>query len=556
MIKVLSVRTLTFLFVVLKILLWISLYAAIASGIGGLNTDFGQFNMEIPLVVLTVLPLYYGLKGKVNLPSLVSVLPVLVFYTFYDYFYWSMGRVFQWIEFGEVFELLDVLSLPMAILLVFVFLAILFLFYFIFRRVHSALLLIATIPFLTITIWSLTFPLSFVSTFSVLSHKVHYISLAKNVKDNGRLMTSFYLESKRKNSLNQIAPEPNWLRSDITNIQSALENIEPRSVYIMVMESLLDPTLFPGLKLPEGYLTPWMKDLQAFKNLSRSPVYGGSTAQAEFEILCGVPAKALVGTIEFNAFGGANTSCLGSWLGSLGYKTVAQNAYKPSYFNQVKGYEGVGFSDIYFPKEYASRSDTHLQANFTNTSGEYMYDGDFFEQANQFFLSTAASGTVGLNYMLGVYGHYNFYIDSERFPIVVSLENTEFESIQNIVNQYYYRARVIEDNVKEIIARDPNAIILVVSDHLPLTPGSTNYYLERDYPDIYTNVFYLWDKGEPVNIDVQVNHHDLPWILLSRLRNDDCYEEGCFTNWTPERYEQVMAHAMRLNSPEIVDLLK
>jgi phosphoglycerol transferase MdoB-like AlkP superfamily enzyme len=549
-------KTTAVLFVVVKLLLWISLYAAIASGIGGLNTDFGQFNMEIPLVILTTLPLYYGLKGLVKLPSFVSSLPILVFYIFYDYFYWSMGRVFQWIEFGEIFELLDVLSLPIALFLIITLIAVLFLFYLIFKRVHYALLGLATVPFLVITIWSLLFPLSFVATFNSLAHKIHYINLAKNVKDNGRLMTSFYLESKRKNALNQIVPDKDWLKNDIVSIKSSLQNIEPRNIYIMVMESFIDPTLFPKLELPEDYLTPWMRDLQAFKNLSRSPVYGGSTAQAEFEILCGVPAKALVGTIEFNSFGGASTSCLGTWLGTVGYRTVAQNAYKPSYFNQVKGYEGVGFTDIYFPKEYASGSDTHLQVNFTKTSGEYMYDGDFFEQANQYFLNTVADASVGLNYMLGVYGHYNFYIDSERFPKIVSLDGTEFENIQNIVNQYYYRVRVIEQNVKEIIERDPSAVILVVSDHLPLTSGSTNYYLERGYPNIYTNVYYLWDRGMPVHIDKQVSHYDLPWILLSLLRNDNCYSESCVEVDYKGRYEQVMAHAMRVKSPELENLLQ
>jgi len=545
------IQLIKFVFAIIKIVLWLLLYAAMASAIVGLNSDFGQFNMEFPLVVLTALPLYYGLKGKIKVPSFFSVLPFLLFYAFFDYFFWSMGRVFQWIDVGELTEVLDIFSISTSF---FLFIGVLFLgllLFKVFKRVSSLLLISSTLPIMIIVMWSQILPQKFVTTFKKISYKVQVVDQAGNVMDNGRLMLSIYLDSKRKNSQSRFLTNPGWLEQDIGQIQTALSQIEARNLHILVMESFLDPTLFPELNLPSDYLTPWMQELQNYRNLSLSPIYSGGTAQAEFEILCGVPAKSLVGTIEFNSFVGTPTSCLANWFNSVGYRTVAQNAYKPSFFNQVKGYKGIGFKDIHFPKNYVKLSDSHLEASFTKTSGKYMYDGDFFDQATQYYLNTRQEGQGGLNYMIGVYGHHDFHIDPDRFTQVVDLKDTKFEKIQNIVNQYYYRTRVIEKSVKAIVKDDPNAMILVVSDHLPRGPGGKNYYLSNGYPDIYTNVYYIWDRGVPIKVQEEINHYDLVWKLLALMMSGQCKDDKCLPELESDRYKQVMAHAMRLDGPDI-----
>jgi phosphoglycerol transferase MdoB-like AlkP superfamily enzyme len=539
------------IFVVLKIIFWIALYAGVASGLGGLNTDKGQFTMELPIVILSAMFLYYGLKGKIWLPSFFSIFPVLIFYTFMDYFYGSMGRVFQWIDLGELFEFIDVLpALYLAVLVGVVGLILVFL-YVIFRRVSAIIVLGSLLPFIATALWMLISPITFVGTFNQLSYRVQYWSLDKNVKDNGRWMTTLYYEAKRKIALEQIQQEPGWLVNDFEQMEKALSQLDKRNIYIMVMESLLDPTLFTSIEFPKGYLTPWMENLKDYRNFSTSPVYGGSTAQAEFEVLCGVPAYALFGGIEFNSFSGSPTSCLPNWFNIMGRRTVAQNAFKPSYFNQVKSYEGLGFKEMYFPKEYSSRSNTHLVANVTEESGPYMFDGDFFDQALSFYLTDIPLKQVGLNYMLDIYGHFPFYLDPNRFKSVISLEDTEFESVNDIANQYFYRTRAVESAVTSIYKRDPDAMVLVVSDHLPAIEGSVDQYKAMGYSDVYKNVYYLWDKGEPIKIDSHVNHYDLIWLVLSRMLPTQCLEENCFPLSASERYEQVMAHAMRLSGPDV-----
>ncbi|MDN3649412.1 sulfatase-like hydrolase/transferase [Reinekea marina] len=385
-----------------------------------------------------------------------------------------------------------------------------------------------------------SFIVSFIDQFSF---KVHHVVLEKNVKDNGRIVTLFYLEALRNQALEDVEVKEGWLDGEIANISDTLKNSPKRNIHLIVMESLLDPYLFSGIELPDNYLSPWMKNLTNYRNYSLSPAYGGSTAQAEFELLCGAPALSQYGTIEFNQFSGYETSCLPNWLKSSGYTAISQNAYKPSYFNKLNAYKSTGFENSFFPKEYLVTGDSHLSTQLTGSAGEYMFDSDFFEQAIDHFLESHKS-TFGLNYMLGVYGHYNFYFDETRFQPVVDLKSTEFEGIENIVNQYYYRAISIEENVKSLIDRDPNSLILVVSDHLPLSPTTKEYYTERGYPDPYLNVFYFFDRGKPIKYEGIYNHYDLPWLLINRLSSNRCELCSLGREIKSNRYTQVLANAM------------
>ena len=72
-----------------------------------------------------------------------------------------------------------------------------------------------------------------------------------------------------------------WIRSHSNN----------RNVHLVVLESFLDPTLYQGASYTRDPLHPSFKKLFGNKmGLSVSPVVGGRTSQAEFEVLCGVPA--------------------------------------------------------------------------------------------------------------------------------------------------------------------------------------------------------------------------------------------------------------------------
>ena len=116
--------------------------------------------------------------------------------------------------------------------------------------------------------------------------------------------------------------------------------LKPRNVHLLILESFLDPRLFRDLKLSRDPVHPDFAALFGDQlGLSIAPVFGGATSQAEFEVLCGVPALERLSSVEFNTFTGAPARCLPDLLGQLGYRAVASNAYKPNFFNTQSAYK-------------------------------------------------------------------------------------------------------------------------------------------------------------------------------------------------------------------------
>ena len=66
---------------------------------------------------------------------------------------------------------------------------------------------------------------------------------------------------------------------------------EPRNVHIVLLESFWDPALLKRANYNRDPLAPGFRRLweRADHSQALSPVFGGYTANAEFEILCGFP---------------------------------------------------------------------------------------------------------------------------------------------------------------------------------------------------------------------------------------------------------------------------
>jgi len=155
---------------------------------------------------------------------------------------------------------------------------------------------------------------------------------------------------------------------------------------------------------------------------SVSPVFGGKTSQAEFEVLCGVPAFQELAGVEFNSFTGVPAYCLPGTLQLAGYRAVATNSFKPPFFNAVSAYEGIGFGEMYFPRESVDDATTYLSTG--DTTGEiYMFDGELFRQNLQFVeeaLSDKDSPPLFRD-VLTMFGHLPYVLTQDKRPYLLKL---------------------------------------------------------------------------------------------------------------------------------------
>jgi len=276
-----------------------------------------------------------------------------------------------------------------------------------------------------------------------------------------------------------------------------------------------------------------------------SPVFGGNTAQAEFEALCGAPALARFSSIEFNLFSGANAHCLPDTLARAGYLTIASNAFRPDFFNERKAYRGIGFGQSHFPNQYYTG-----QTYLSNDSGDtFMFDGDLLKQNLAFIRKRLREGRPLFNYVLGIYGHHPHTLENDREPVVeVRSKNAQAAGplLTNAINQTYYRTQALADYLDELITLDPDAIVIVFGDHLPLLDHGVDTYRRLGYlgDGAYTRVRgYLFDRGKPQPFH-KLHQYDIPRLILAWLLGKPFDPAGRSAAQLEKDYLSIMANAM------------
>ena len=531
--------------------------------IGGLPSLRGAWRLEIPLLVY-----FYWLGNHILRPSRrqpwLAAIPTALLYVIFDLYHMQFGRLLRISEIAQIPELFQVLTPGnrlMAIIAVGVPLT-LFLRAVYWRRWKSILLVSA--PLLLICLSVGFFPNGFMAIFAKIQTDMVFYSDTKSAKTNGRMTMMLYNEAKRRSYLKETARyqgDTPYLKKYAKLTEQIRRQEDKRNVHLIVLESFLDPSLLGAARFSKDPAHPEFAELFGGKgSLSISPVFGGGTAQAEFEVLCGVPAMRELSGIEFDVFTGSPTPCLPYLLAEGGYQTLASNAYKPDFFNSTNAYAGMGFNNIFYPQEFAPGWDSYFG---TGEVGKeiYMFDGELLDSNLAFIAEKirASKGRPIFNYLIGMYGHLPHILDETKRPRVVRVEGApQVGQLERAVNQYYYRTEAIARFVQGLLRIDPESLVILVSDHLPsLDQGPLTYralnYLAGVEGDIHLNRIYFIENGK-VTRRRTINHYDVPRIVLDYVtRGEYCREGDC--DFTPEEspeektvyreeYMTIMARAM------------
>ncbi len=505
----------------------IYLYALLMEVWGGFSAHLLYLQWPEVILVLYFYGLIYSLlKPSAWRPWLAGV-PIFLVYLVHDIFYLVYGKVFRFINVAEVPELLQILPPAYAVLLVIGFLTPLAI---ILARVdyhRPWRILLALLPLVMVVTLIKATPTAFATGFKSVAHEIVKYSDGKSVESNGRLAMLLFREAEREGTLAMIEPylnRPGFDKAFAGEVAGIRPHLQPRNVHLIVLESFLDPRLFRDLKLSGDPVHPDFTALFGDKlGLSVSPVFGGATSQAEFEVLCGVPAMERLSSVEFNTFTGAQAHCLPGLLAELGYRAIASNAYKPNFFNTQPAYKGMGFAEQQFPVEFFTLEPTYLKFGDPGDE-EYLFDGELFPQNLELVRRHLEENPDQplFNYMLTIYGHTPHNLNEDKRPIVIKSEsNNPDDQIERVVNQFYYRTQAIARYVKELIALDPNSLIVLVSDHVPpLQFGPITYkalaYMDNQEGAYFYNRLAIIEQGKPVAYD-PMRHFDLPKLILNNL---------------------------------------
>ena len=549
------------------LLLLLAGYLLLAEYFGGFVASYtGQLWLE------GLLALYmYGLGYVVLLPSrwraYLAAVPLLLLYLTSDIFYLAFGKVFRLVNLHELPELFEVLPLGYSLSLSFLLLlpiVVLFL-HIMWRpgwRSGRHVLLVAS-PLLAILLLLYNTPGAVAQILKGAGSVPVKYSDAKSVERNGRLTMMLYREAQRLKALDDLATyrdRDNYEQQIKKQLQALQPSLDKRNVHLIVLESFLDPRLFSKLSFSSSPVHPDFEALFGEQlGLSLAPVFGGATAQAEFEVLCGVPALERLSSVEFNVFSGSAALCLPGQLANLGYHSSASNTYKPNFFNAVAGYQGAGFSISYFPKEFSPAGDSYLEFGDPGVE-EYLFDQELFEQNLAYVEKHLRSHPEKplFNYLMTIYGHTPHILDPDSRPERIELRSDyPDDHLSRATNQFYYRTEAIAKYVKSLISLDPESLIILVSDHVPPLRNGPNTYEALAYLDGVEDAYYynrlaIIDRGQP-KVWPLIHHYEIPALVLNYLSEGAyCQIQGCsFTGngdaaGEEERlkaYLRLMAHA-------------
>ena len=538
-------------------------FLRLMAGVGGFSIEYlYRQGLEALLLLYLYSALYLQLKPR-WWRGLLALLPLFFVYMVHDIFYLAYGKVFRLVNIQELPELLQILPLGYSAILVAVMLLPLGLLLYSLDYRRPQRLLVWFSPLLLLAVAVKAAPASFSSVFEQVSAGIVKYSEGKSVEQNGRLAMLAYREAQRTLATAQLGPFRD--RAGYDGEEAALvATLHPhdtrRNIHLIVLESFLDPRLFSELRFSSPPVHPDFNALFGDKlGLSTSPVFGGATAQAEFEVLCGMPAFEAISSVEFNVFTGASAHCLPGILNDLGYRAAATNTYKPNFFNALPAYQGMGFTESYFPQEFSGSRKSYLRVGDTGVE-EYIFDRDLFEQNLAFVRrhKTEHPGQPLFNYVLTIYGHTPHLLDPEQRPERITLVSSyPDDHLTRAVNQFYYRTEAIANYVKQLLVIDPQSLIVLVADHVPPLRNGPNTYNALRYMDnseraYYYNRLAILENGTP-RVYPSMHHYELPPLILDYLSDGAyCREEPCaFVNGEQresretyrQRYLKMLAHA-------------
>lgn len=265
-----------------------------------------------------------------------------------------------------------------------------------------------------------------------------------------------------------------------------------RNVHLILLESFWDPSVLGTAQFSRDPLAPEFRALweEAGSSTALSPVFGGYTANAEFEVLCGFPV--VEASVKFERRLTNDAPCLPRILRDLGYTTVASHPNTAVFWNRVNAYRRVGFEHYWSKKHFI----------LDDLNGEFLSDASLYAQVfNR--LGTAFGPNPSqpiFNYIVTFSGHLPFALSDMR-PLIVASASKVDEVVQ-YANAIWYKSKETADMINWLRHVDPDSVIAAFGDHLPFLGEQRAGYLESGFlpesQDAFTAEDYIRYYSTPL----------------------------------------------------------
>ena len=295
---------------------------------------------------------------------------------------------------------------------------------------------------------------------------------------------------------------------------SADGGIRPVNVIVIMNESLSDLSVLPGVESNMDAM-PFLRSLteNTVKGYAYSSVFGGTTANSEYEFLTGNTTAFLpAGTVPYQMYVSPGDPSLVGQMEALGYTTIAAHPYRSSGWNRPTVYADYGFDEVYFESDFQDRAYMRGDAR----TG-YVTDRCDYENLIRWYEEKEEGQPLFL-FNVTMQNHSAYQMAWTNLPKEVWLTG-ELENRFQTVNQYlslvYQSDQAFEDLIDYFSQVEEPTMILLFGDHQPQV--ATNFYTDvlGTNPDTATAQkkqmvpFVLWanyDIPEAQGVELSLNY--------------------------------------------------
>jgi hypothetical protein len=293
-----------------------------------------------------------------------------------------------------------------------------------------------------------------------------------------------------------------------------------RNLHVILEESFWDPTVLSAARYSADPIDPRFRALWAQSNHTKglSPAFGGQTANAEFEILCGFPVNEIAVKFEYGLL--RDVPCLPRILSELGYRTVASHPNVAGFWNRYTAYERLGFETFW----------TKDSLDMADMNGPFLADRSLHKQVREKLQATADNRPV-FDYIVTIDGHWMYDAGTERPQVLTSA--SKIDEVGAYANMLHYKTRQMMDAIDAIRRDDPDSLIVAFGDHLPmlgrqfagyvesgLLPNNFGAFTKEQYDfSAATPLLVIDGRNGPLDLG-RIPMYRLPGVILRLLGED------------------------------------
>lgn len=240
-----------------------------------------------------------------------------------------------------------------------------------------------------------------------------------------------------------------------------------RNIHLVLEESFWDPSPLTAADV-EQPIDPRFMKLWAATGYTRalSPAFAGQTANAEFEILTGFPLDRV--SVKFEEGFNDHLPALPQILRDIGYRTVASHPNSPGFWNRQVSYQKLGFETFWSLPDFIQ----------DDMAGPFLSDKSLHAQVGN-KLADSDDGRPVFDYTVTFYGHWGY--DASKFRPQVIGTSSHVDEVNAYINTVHYKSAEMMDALAHIQASDPDSIVILFGDHLPILGRKFAGYVESGF---------------------------------------------------------------------------